>query len=85
MKWFKKKRNQVAKALPANSVLILDSLPEYFRQWDIKYPYRQESHLYYLTGFRQPSSLLLLFPSAQSVLFVADKKPCQRNLGRPPL
>ena len=75
MKWFKNKRNQIAKALPKNSVLILGSLPEYFRQIDIKYPYRQESNFYYLTGLKQPSSLFLLFPSKHSVLFVADKDP----------
>ena len=75
MKWFKNKRNQVAKALPKNSVLILGSLPEYLRQVDIKYPYRQESNFYYLTGFDQASSLFLLFPSSHSVLFSADKDP----------
>ena len=75
MKWFKNKRIQVAKALPKNSVLILGSYPEYFRQMDVKHPYRQESHFYYLTGFEQDSSLFLLFPSSRSVLFSADKDP----------
>ena len=77
MKWFKNKRNQIAKALPKNSVLILGSFPEAFRQVDIKHPYRQESNFYYLTGFEQASSLFLLFPSARSVLFVADKDPAK--------
>ena len=47
MKWFKNKREEIASALPKNSALIVASLPEYFRQPDIKYPYRQESHFYY--------------------------------------
>ena len=75
MKWFKNKRNQVAKALPKNSVLILKSHPEYFRQTDVHYPYRQDSNFYYLTGFEQASSLFLLFPSGRSVLFALDKDP----------
>lgn len=75
MKWFKNKRKEIAKALPKNSALVLTSLPEYFRQVDIKYPYRQESNFYYLTGFEQANSLFLLFPSGQSVLFSADKNP----------
>ena len=75
MKWFKNKRNQVAKALPKSSVLILNSHPEYFRQVDIKYPYRQDSNFYYLTGFEQASSVLLLFSSGRSVLFALDKDP----------
>ncbi len=75
MKWFKEKRIQTAKALPKNSALILGSAPEYFRQMDVKYPYRQESNFYYLTGFDQPGSLFLLFPAGRSVLFSADKDP----------
>lgn len=75
MKWFKNKRTQVAKALPKNSILILGSLPEYFRQVDIKHPYRQESSFYYLSGFEQAESLFLLLASGQSVLFSADKDP----------
>ena len=75
MKWFKNKRKQVAQALPKNSALILASRPEYFRQADIKYPYRQDSNFYYLTGFEQASSLFLLFSSGYSVLFSADKNP----------
>ena len=75
MKWFQNKRKQVSKALSKNNVLILGSLPEYFRQMDVKYPYRQESNFYYLTGFEQPPSLFLLFPSGRSVLFVANKDP----------
>ena len=65
----------MAQALPKNSALILDSHPEYFRQADIKHPYRQDSNFYYLTGFEQASSLFLLFPSGYSVLFSADKNP----------
>ena len=83
MKWFKEKRKQVAKALPKSSVLILGSLPEYFRQVDIKYPYRQESNFYYLTGFEQASSLFVLFPSARSVLFVVDKDPVKEQWDGP--
>ena len=75
MKWFKNKRNQIAKALPKHSALILASLPEYFRQVDVKHPYRQESNFYYLTGFEQAHSLFLLFPSGQSILFISDKDP----------
>ena len=75
MKWFKSKRGQIAQALPKNSVLALASLPEYFRQVDVKYPYRQESNFYYLTGFEQADSLFFLFPSGRSILFSLDKDP----------
>ena len=75
MKWFKNKRQQIAKALPKHSVLILGSLPVHLRQTDVPYPYRQDSYFYYLTGFTQAASLFLLFSSGRSVLFSADKDP----------
>ena len=75
MKWRKYKRNQVARSLPKKSLLILASQPQYLRQEDVLYPYRQDSNFYYLTGFKQADSLFLLFPSAESVLFIQDKDP----------
>ena len=75
MKWHFQKRKQTAQALPKASVLLLPSLPQYFRQEDVAYPYRQESNFYYLTGFQQAESLFLLFPSGRSVLFIQDKNP----------
>lgn len=67
------KRKQIAQSLPHSSALILSSLPQFFRQTDVSYPYRQESNFYYLTGFEQAKSLFLLFPSSRSVLFISDK------------
>ena len=75
MKRHVQKRKLTAKALPKSSVLILSSLPQYFRQEDVLYPYRQESSFYYLTGFEQAESLFLLFSSGRSVLFIQDKNP----------
>ena len=75
MKQFQQKRKQIAQLLPKASVLILPSLPQFFRQADVSYPYRQESNFYYLTGFEQANSLFLLFPSSQSMLFIQDKNP----------
>lgn len=60
MQWFKNKRTQIAKALPENSALILGSLPEYFRQPDVPFPYRQDSDFYYLTGYTEPHCLFIL-------------------------
>ena len=75
MKWQAQKRKQIAQALPKSSALVLTSLPQYFRQEDVIYPYRQESNFYYLTGFEQAESLFLLFSSGRSVLFIQDKDP----------
>lgn len=74
MIWFKNKRNQIARSLPQNSALILESLPVYFRQTDVPYPYRQESNFYYLTGWTEPESLFILTKDI-SVLFIQKKDP----------
>ena len=74
MNWFQNKRRQVAENLSEDSALILESLPVYFRQPDVAYPYRQESNFYYLTGFKEPESLFLLKKDL-SVLFIQQKDP----------
>lgn len=71
-KWFKNKRLKIAEALPRQSALLLESLPVYFRQPDVPYPYRQDSYFYYLTGWQEPESLFLLTKEL-SVLFIQPK------------
>ena len=83
MKWQRCKRKQIARALPQSSVLVLSSLPQFFRQVDVAYPYRQESNFYYLTGFEQAESLFLLSPSARSILFIQDKNPLKETWDGP--
>ena len=69
---FNLRRNQVAKALGDTEALLLPSLPEFFRQPDVTYPYRQDSCFYYLTGFEEPESFLILKKS-KSILFLREK------------
>lgn len=75
MKFLKDRRQKIAKALPKNKALVLSSSPQVFRQVDVLYPYRQESHFYYLTGFEQEESLFILLPSSKSILFIKDRNP----------
>ena len=74
MKSIKLRRDKIAKKLPKQSLLVLSSANEFFRQPDVLYPYRQESHFYYMTGFTEPQAHFLLFSSGQSVLFIEDKE-----------
>lgn len=73
MRAFKKRRKISAGGLPPKSCLILSSYPELLRQADVYYPYRQESHFYYLTGFTQAWSLFILFSGGRSVLIIKDR------------
>ena len=73
--FLQKRRQRIAQSLPKNSVLFLSSRAVMFRQTDVLYPYRQESHFYYLTSFEQEKSLFVLFPSSRSLLFIQDRDP----------
>lgn len=72
---FKKRRDRVCKAINTNAAMIVASHPELIRNDDVHYPYRQDSNLYYLTGFEEPESILILRPgkNPESVMFVRDK------------
>lgn len=59
------------------SALILVAPPEVIRNHDVHYHYRQSSSMYYLTGFEEPESILLMRPgmTPESILFVRRKDP----------
>lgn len=57
--------------------LLLFSAPVAIRNNDVEHEYRQDSDFYYLTGFDEPESVLLLRSGAEpnSVLFVRPRDP----------
>lgn len=76
-----KNRRKVLMALPGaqGTLFIFPSHPEQIRNDDVYHPYRQDSSLYYLTGFPEAESLALLVPSDRAgvghryILFVRDR------------
>lgn len=56
-------------------IAIVPTAPEVIRNRDAHYPYRFDSYFYYLTGFKEPESVLVLVAgkSPKSVLFCRDK------------
>jgi len=78
MEVFAERRAKFMQQLTPQSVAILPCKPEYVRNGDVEYEYRQESNFYYLSGFEEPESILLLNPSAaryKYVLFVRGRNP----------
>lgn len=74
---FKRRRQKVIAGLQ-NAALLVAAHPEHIRNDDVHYPYRQDSNMYYLTGFEEPECFLLLLPGhknaeAKSVMFVREK------------
>jgi Xaa-Pro aminopeptidase len=61
---FARRRATFMENLPHGSVAIFPAAPEYMRNLDIEYDYRQESNFYYLTGFEEPEAVVVLNPSA---------------------
>ncbi|MCL4105947.1 UNVERIFIED_CONTAM: hypothetical protein GTU68_058253 [Idotea baltica] len=61
-----------------NSIAIVPSAKEQQRSRDTQYPFRQDSDFYYLTGFVEPESVLVLVPGrvhGQFVMFCRDSDP----------
>lgn len=71
---FKNRRKKVMELLKG-SALLLVSHPDYIRNHDVSHSYRQDSNFYYLTGFEEPESILLIRPGKdpETCLFVLPK------------
>ena len=73
---FKNRRDSLIKHLPKNSALIVPGADLQYRNADSSYNLRQESSFYYLSGFCEPSSLMVLVnngKSIDSIIFVPEK------------
>ena len=65
------RRRRLAEATGAG-VAIVPTAPERVRNRDSHYPYRFDSHFYYLTGFTEPEAVLVL-ARARSILFCRER------------
>ena len=74
LKEFQARRNQLL-ANMGEGVAIIPTAPEAIRNRDSHYPYRFDSYFYYLTGFTEAESVLVLIAGKQnkSILFCRDK------------
>jgi Xaa-Pro aminopeptidase len=70
-----RERRQALASRAKGSAIIIPAHPEYVRNNDVHYPYRQDSTLFYLTGFEEPESILVIRPgqTPETVLFVRPK------------
>lgn len=60
--------------LTQGGVAIVRTAPEIARNADSDYPYRFDSHFYYLTGFTEPEAVLVLLAGEnKSILFCREK------------
>jgi Xaa-Pro aminopeptidase len=72
------RRARLCAQMQPGAVAILPTAPEAVRNSDSDYPYRHDSYFYYLTGFMEPDSVLVLVAAsgaeaAKAVLFCRQK------------
>jgi Xaa-Pro aminopeptidase len=65
------RRRRLAEAVAAG-VAVVPTAPERVRNRDSHYPYRFDSHFYYLTGFTEPEAVLVL-TAEKSILFCRER------------
>lgn len=69
------RRQRVMERIGEDAALVLFSNPEQRRSNDTLFPYRQNSDLFYLSGFEEPEAVLVLLPGADDpfVMFVRPR------------
>ena len=72
---YARRRAAIAKALKAagGGIALLPTAPEHARNRDSDFPYRHDSYFYYLTGFEEPASWLVIDASGKTTLFCRPK------------
>jgi Xaa-Pro aminopeptidase len=75
---FARRRRQLMRMAGDDAILVLPAAPERIRSRDTHYPYRQDSDLWYLTGFPEPEAVLVLIPGrrhGETLLFCRERDP----------
>ena len=73
---YKSRRINLSEKLPKNSVLLIPGANTQYRNADSAYAFRQDSNLYYLSGFCEPDSLMAIINNddgINSIIFVPPK------------
>ena len=80
----KGRREALREKMPANSVAVFFANPVRNRANDVDYVYHQDPDFYYLTGYKEPHAVLVLFSEKQTgkngkkydeILYVQEKNP----------
>jgi Xaa-Pro aminopeptidase len=76
-KEFAKRRQQLMEIMGPNSIAILPNAEVSSRNRDVDYPYRSDSNFYYLSGFDEPESVIVIVPGrphGEYLLFCRERK-----------
>ena len=67
---FARRRQRLMESMEADSIAIVPSGREQTRSRDTHYPFRQDNDFYYLSGFDEPESVLVLIPGREHGSYV---------------
>ena len=85
-KEFVRRRRQFMRMIGKNAIAILPAAPVRYRNGDIEYAFRQDSHFHYLTGFPEPEAVAVLIPGrahAEYLLFVRERDALRESWDGP--
>lgn len=77
---FAARRRRLLELVGEKGAAVFPAAPVRIRNNDVEHAYRQDSDLYYLTGFEEPHSVLVVtgaHPEHQTVLFVQPRDPAR--------
>jgi Xaa-Pro aminopeptidase len=77
-KEFATRRKQLMQLVGQDGIAILPAAPVRLRSRDVEYRFRQDSDFYYLTGFAEPDSVVVLAPGrdgGEYILFCRERDP----------
>ena len=75
---YARRRKDLMALMGSNSIAIVPAALLQLRNRDVEYPFRQDSDFHYLSGFDEPSAVLVLLPGrtqGQVVLFCQERDP----------
>lgn len=78
----RRRRRALMRQMGEHSIALIPAAREKVRSRDTHYAYRQDSNFYYLSGFEEPDSLLVLVPGRKAgeyLLFCREKDPEQET------
>lgn len=77
---FKERRERLGQKIHG-SALLLASNPHVIRNNDVHYAYRQDSNMFYMTGFEETDAVFLFRPGRkpETVMFVLPKDPLRET------
>ena len=72
---YAQRRNTLLDKIGKNAIAIFPAAPEYIRNGDNHFTFRQNSDFYYLTGFSEPEAIAVFIPDKEKSEYILFNRP----------